>query len=77
MLRLTWSKYMEDTSFLLELPTILICRKGIEKEFRTEIIFGAKERKQMMSSSALQDQDQNNQKQYFRVDLLRIILNEG
>lgn len=65
MLRLMWSKYMEDTPFLLELPTILICRKGIEKEFRTEIILGAKERKQRMSSSALQDQDPEQPKAIF------------
>lgn len=65
MLRLMWSKYMEDMPFLLELPTILICRKGIEKQFRTEIILGAKERKQRMSSSALQDQDPEQPKAIF------------
>lgn len=65
MLRLMWSKYMEDTPFFLELPTILICRKGIERELRTEIILSAKERKQRMSSSALQDRDPEQPKVVF------------
>ena len=56
---------MEDTPFFLELPTILICRKGIEKELRAEIIIGAKERKQRMSSSALQDRDPEQPKVVF------------
>lgn len=56
---------MKDMPFFLELPTIMICRKGIEKELRTEILLGAKERKQRMFSSALQDRDLEQPKALF------------